>query len=531
MMNRELLPTQWQDWRIVGEIGEGAYGAVYRAEKDTGGVRAVSAIKVVEIPAENAELGALKKELRSDQSLRSYLKDLVDEYANEIRAMYQLQGDSNIVSIQDHAIVNSEDGLKWKIFIRMECLQGFDDFALTKQFTQRDIIDLGISLCVALSKCARLGIIHRDIKPENIFVTASGNYKLGDFGVARIMDGIQTTYSQKGTLSYMAPEVFAGQKYGPSVDLYSLGLLLYRLCNHNREPFVDLDKQIVYHRDREAALARRMGGEALPPPADASPALAKVILKACAFDPAKRYAGADEMRAALEALLPENRPPAPEEGRTGLAGLLGQSARRRKTVRAALAAGAGLVLAIIVLSSILSPRSIGPADLPAANSTVSAAPSPTPDIPSRDVSFCGLQLPLPEAFFTSEEQTDDQHVFYAVRSGQRVAFINLYVRQADFPSGEFAWQRQGIVADRCASWGAALSGEPKDIEIAGLPGQRFTADRDSPNGIPLHLELAYCLDADNGRLIFITLVKSEKAAADYPGAMDHILGGAERARQ
>ena len=59
-MSELILPQSWQDWHIVGEIGEGAYGRVYRAEKENGGVKAVSAIKVIQVPSERSELLSLR---------------------------------------------------------------------------------------------------------------------------------------------------------------------------------------------------------------------------------------------------------------------------------------------------------------------------------------------------------------------------------------------------------------------------------------------------------------------------------------
>ena len=167
-MTELRLPLAWQDWRITEELGEGAYGRVYRAEKENGGVKAVSAIKVIQVPSERSELLSLRREFTSDEELRQNLKEMVDGYANEIRAMYRLQGNTHIVSIQDHAVEELDDGLSWRICIRMEYLQSFDDYAMTHSFTREDIIRLGISLCEALDVCAGSGILHRDVKPENL---------------------------------------------------------------------------------------------------------------------------------------------------------------------------------------------------------------------------------------------------------------------------------------------------------------------------------------------------------------------------
>ena len=77
---------------------------------------------------------------------------------------------------------------------------------------------------------------------------------------------------------------------------------MYRLRNHNRLPFIDLEKQLITYRDKENALTRRMSGEELPAPAEAADGLAKVILKACAYRRENRYQTPEEFREALEAV-------------------------------------------------------------------------------------------------------------------------------------------------------------------------------------------------------------------------------------
>ena len=101
----------------------------------------------------------------------------------------------------------------------------------------------------------------------------------------------------------MAPEVYRGEAYGPSVDMYSLGTVLYRLLNDNRAPFLpDYPIQIT-HNSREAALAKRISGAKLPTPKNADGRLAEIILKACAYDPKDRYSSPMIMRQDLEEIF------------------------------------------------------------------------------------------------------------------------------------------------------------------------------------------------------------------------------------
>ena len=118
-------------------------------------------------------------------------------------------------------------------------------------------------------------------------------------------------FSQKGTVSYMAPEVARGMDYDARVDIYSLGIMLYRLLNRNRMPFLESDKQMTSPAERKNAVDRRMRGEVLPPPCEASPDLARLILKACAYHPEGRFASAEEMKNALLRIAEKRKNPVP----------------------------------------------------------------------------------------------------------------------------------------------------------------------------------------------------------------------------
>ena len=126
----------------------------------------------------------------------------------------------------------------------------------------------------------------------------SGQFKLGDFGIARKLEGLSTSLSQRYTPKYMAPEVATNPYYDSRVDIYSLGVMLYQLLNAMRIPFQE-STQINSMRDIETAIRRRTSGDPLPRPSNASEAMTAVILKACAFDPKDRFATASEMKTAL----------------------------------------------------------------------------------------------------------------------------------------------------------------------------------------------------------------------------------------
>ena len=301
-MDHEKPISPWQEWNIIDKIGEGSYGKVYKAQRTEQGRSFYSALKIIPIPANRGEISSVRLETDSEASLREYFKNIVDDCIQEISTMEYFRGNSHIVSVEDFKVVEYLDEIGWEIYIRMEYLQSFLDFCTGRQLTEREIIKIGIDLCKALEYCGQLSIIHRDIKPENIFVSRFGDFKLGDFGIARELERTMGSMSKKGTFSYMAPEIYRGEPYDSSVDIYSLGIVLYRLMNRNRLPFMNLEKQLITYRDKEAALNRRMSGELLPPPVDASHELAEVILRACAFDVKERYQLPELLREDLERL-------------------------------------------------------------------------------------------------------------------------------------------------------------------------------------------------------------------------------------
>lgn len=301
-MDKELPVSAWPEWKITEKIGEGSFGKVYKAQRTERGKSFYSAIKIINIPGSQSELNSVRSETGDDQSARQYFQNLVEECIQEISTMEYFRGNSYIVSVEDFKVMEYLDAIGWEISIRMEYLTSFMDYCAEKQLTEKEVIKLGMDLSKALEYCRKLKIIHRDIKPENIFVSRFGDFKLGDFGIARELERTMSGFSKKGTYSYMAPEMYKGKKYDSRVDIYSLGIVLYRLMNHNRLPFMSLEKQFITYRDKENALNKRVAGEQMSIPVDAGEQFARIILKACAYDPAQRYQTPEELYGALDDL-------------------------------------------------------------------------------------------------------------------------------------------------------------------------------------------------------------------------------------
>ena len=301
------------EWTIKRCIGSGSYGRVFEIERrDALGTVNTSALKIISLPQSEDDLrSTIETNNLTGDSVSSYYRSCADAITNEIKLMSELKAQSNIVSYEDHKIVPHKDGIGWDILIRMELLTPLNvHLQRTVQMPRGEVVRMGVHLCRALELCQRHNIIHRDVKSENIFISADGNYKLGDFGVARTVLASSGALTQVGSPSYMAPEMFqAGKTYNASVDTYALGLVLYRCLNEGRLPFYPPYPQPLTPEDRNMAEGKRLSGLELPRAVNATAALDAILRKACAPDPAGRFASPTEMRLALEKLLnaPESR--------------------------------------------------------------------------------------------------------------------------------------------------------------------------------------------------------------------------------
>lgn len=297
MSNFEVF---WPGWETVEKIGSGSYGYVYKIERELFGIKEVAALKVITIPKDTSAVETMRMEGYDSDSIVETIKDQVNRVLKEYETLKVLSGNTNIVDCDELILKEHSDGLGYDIFMKMELLTPLmASIAADEFFTEEQVIKLGQDICRALVTCKKLNIIHRDIKPENIMISRFGDYKLGDFGIAKTIE--KTTGGTKaGTNKFIAPEVYKSQPYGSRVDIYSLGLVLYWMLNKKRVPFMPLPPNKIKAGMADEAFGRRIDGEELPPPADGCYSLKKIVLKACAYKPEDRYDSAEAM---LEDLL------------------------------------------------------------------------------------------------------------------------------------------------------------------------------------------------------------------------------------
>ena len=300
-MEERFRNLDYQNWKPVRTLGTDSYGTVYEIARDDGfGMVDHAALKVLSIPAAPEDFDALVAEGRTPEEVTALLHRQVETIARQLMAVDAISDEPNLLRCEDHVIREHPDGRGWDIYVRTELLPSLPDYLRNHPHGEADIIRLGAGLCSALETCHRRGIVHGDIKPRNVFV-GGGNfneqvtYKLGDFGMAQFS-------AVDNTNDFMAPEVLCGAEVSPESDLYSVGMVLYWALNERRIPFVPLPPTAVEASDLAIAREQRLRGDPLPEPLHGSQALKNVVMRACADDPAQRYASVEEFRAALLAV-------------------------------------------------------------------------------------------------------------------------------------------------------------------------------------------------------------------------------------
>lgn len=301
MTNREVAEQYvplWDAWHIESEIGSGNYGSVFKIYKEDF-KRYEAALKVIQIPKGVSEIRDAYSYGLDEHTIGDYFEESVKRMTKEIELMYALKGNSNIVSYEEHIIKPKLNGPGYDILIKMELLEPLSNYLRANTFSEKDVLKLGIDICSALESCEAYNIIHRDIKEGNIFVTKMGNFKLGDFGIAKDLSQSTMAMTKQGTPMYIAPEVESGKGGDKTIDIYLLGLVLYKIGNHHRMPFTPPAPEKITDKNLHEAMAKRLRGEPLPLPLGVSKELGDIINKACAFEPKNRFESATAFKKAL----------------------------------------------------------------------------------------------------------------------------------------------------------------------------------------------------------------------------------------
>lgn len=310
-------------WELVEEIGRGGMGVVYLAERREADFEQRAALKVMRTAASDEAL------LRAFHRERQVLAGL--EHPNVARL---LDGGS------------TEAGLP---FFVMEYVEGrpIDRYCEEEELSTDEILAVFLEICSAVGHAHRNLVVHGDLKPANVLVTENGTPKLVDFGIARLLaegqPGAEVTDFHPLTPEYASVEQLEGGAITTASDVYSLGVLLYRLLS-GRTPFETGRKSLLQLAEerrlpplRPSALARGAAARRLRGDLDS------IVLKALLPDPERRYGSVDALAEDLE----RNRDGLPVSAHPGtFLYLSGKFLRRHKA-----AAGAAAVVALTLVSA------------------------------------------------------------------------------------------------------------------------------------------------------------------------------------
>ena len=295
------LEKKFDEWKIGEKVGHGSGGStiVYAIERKNLNFVEKDVLKVIPLLAENVGFSQMNEISRANyEAQKTELRGKAEE---EVSLMNKLKTSNYIVTYQDFKFLDilDENATSFVLAIRMHTYESLSAIIQTKEISQADIVKIGIDICCALEACAQYGIIHRDIKPENIFFDGD-QYRLGDFGISRIIERGNLAHTNQGTPQFAAPEQFtnmmSAEGYDSRVDIYSLGLSLYYLANGQKLPFKDKLK------GSDMYLKMRVTGAEIPPVDGIEPELNRIMLKACEHSADKRYQTPSEMKSDLQAL-------------------------------------------------------------------------------------------------------------------------------------------------------------------------------------------------------------------------------------
>ena len=294
------LEKKFDEWKIGEKVGDGSgKTTVYAIVRKNLNFEENDVLKVIPLLAENVGFSQMNEISRANyEAQKTELRGKAEE---EVSLMNKLKTSNYIVTYQDFKFMDilDENATSFVLAIRMHTYESLSAIIQTKEISQADIVKIGIDICCALEACAQYGIIHRDIKPENIFFDGD-QYRLGDFGISRIIERGNLAHTNQGTPQFAAPEQFtnmmSAEGYDSRVDIYSLGLSLYYLANGQKLPFKDKLK------GSDMYLKMRVTGAEIPPVDGIEPELNRIMLKACEHSADKRYQTPSEMKSDLKAL-------------------------------------------------------------------------------------------------------------------------------------------------------------------------------------------------------------------------------------
>lgn len=267
------LPGDLRDWKVTSFVEEDNGCEVYKVSR-----------KIDKNTAQNA---ILRHAFVGKSNYTDEHAEYFTEEADFIESVKELDGVSNYLDVYVQDNQNKET---CDLYIFTEELTSLEELMKTKTFAEDEVVDFGIQMSSLLETLETKNIFHGNISPKNIFVTADGKYKIGGF----------TDFEGKiDDKSYIAPEVFRQENVDYTTDIYSVGIIMYAMCNGGKIPF-ESDSC-----DRKKACEERFSGKAVTAPSEGDEKLKSVIVIACQPNNTNRWKNAGNIKNALTSIKAE----------------------------------------------------------------------------------------------------------------------------------------------------------------------------------------------------------------------------------
>ena len=267
------LPADLRDWKVTSFVGEDNGCEVYKVSR-----------KIDKNTVQNA---ILRHAFVGKSNYTDEHAEYFTEEADFIESVKDLDGVSNYLDVY---VQDNQNKKTYDLYIFTEELTSLEELMKTKTFAEDEVVDFGIQMSSLLETLETKNIFHGNISPKNIFVTADGKYKIGGF----------TDFEGKiDDKSYIAPEVFRQENVDYTTDIYSVGIIMYAMCNGGKIPF-ESDSC-----DRKKACEERFSGKAVTAPSEGDEKLKSVIVIACQPDNANRWKNAGNIKNALTSIKAE----------------------------------------------------------------------------------------------------------------------------------------------------------------------------------------------------------------------------------
>ena len=267
------LPTDLRDWKVTSFVGEDNGCEVYKVSR-----------KIDKNTAQNA---ILRHAFVGKSNYTDERAEYFTEEADFIESVKELDGVSNYLDVY---VQDNQNKKTCDLYIVTEELTSLEELMKTKTFAEDEVVDFGIQMSEMLETLEAKNIFHGNISPKNIFVTADGRYKIGGF----------TDFEGKiADTSFVAPEVYKQENVDYTTDIYSVGIIMYAMCNGGKIPF-ESDSC-----DRKNACEERFSGKAVTAPSEGDEKLKSVIVIACQPNNANRWKNAGNIKNALTSIKTE----------------------------------------------------------------------------------------------------------------------------------------------------------------------------------------------------------------------------------